>query len=508
MWTNADFANTRWVERRLGAYYVGKHGDDRSDGHPQRPVASIEQGLMLARTGPQSGEGGLGDYWQVVVSSGVYNETINGTNALVVGDGNVILDGASNGSLVYTPSFRVAMYNVTIQNYAQLISAGGYAVHNVNLVKCVVRNLDTFGSAGRSTMVVSAQNTLLDHAPRNPVYDQMHLSFDLDHVTALGAVFASRDYLFVNGTIYSTFRNSYADADCVLGKPANGVFLLQNSNFQGTLGTSAAPFTYQRLADFQLSNANAAVNCVSVAPGFNNPLAGDYTLASTSQMRNLAFDGGYVGAFGIGINFSGLADADTLTNSQWNSQLGAFVLQNSQSPGLIEFVVKDFQRNWILEEALLVGQEDGVDNQTVDSTLSYEVDSFGAPANVQSGALMATYSYWITGYDTVTYKGQVYYAGQFFSCTADDLTYTSSGAGKVVRLVEAPNIRLYEMKFSAVSAVDCVSRPWQYFVFNKVPSVDAAGRSNGDPQFNPATANPITVRWLKLRLTLMPNSLA
>lgn len=493
-WNPADFDKTRWVVRNYNAVYVAKHGDDRNDGHPRRPAASLNRGVQLALSY------GFGT---VLLGSGVYSESAPLNWLTTQGDGFVTLDGAGAGSLSTNGGAggTIVLVGLRVQNYNCIFYDGNVGTQNV-----VFKNLNYIVPAGD---VGSSQNffkTLFVDAPLlSPTQPGPYtLSTSFEQCTLINANFSNS--LFAQGSSAQfLFRNSYADARSQVGgsyqpRPDRRVdYTFQNSNVEGFV-------CGQRLADY-VAAGHVAVDCISAAPGFNNPQAQDYTLTTTSTMRNLAFDGGYAGAYGIGINFTGLPDADVVTNCQWNSTLGAFILTDQTRQGSVEFVVKDFMRNWILEESLLVGEEDNIDNQTIDATLSYDVDSFGAPANVQSGALESGRTYWNNGYDMITYKGQNYLQGQFFACT-DDLTYVALGTGKVVRLLEAPNIRLYEMKYSSLSAVDCVSRPWKYFVYGKVPTLDAAGRSNGDPLFDPASANPITVRYMKLRLTLMPNSLA
>ena len=496
MWTLADFNATRWVEKNLKAVFVAKNGDDRNDGHPARPVASLARAAFLQKNAyyqQQFFNNGF-NYGPIVIASGVYSETVNLAGCAVLGDGFVILDGSGAVTFHGGANGNFFLRALTIQNYGFLFNTGDTSMW---AEKCRLINIDRFGGEGFTFIDIQLRENLHIKAPKY-IGTTVVGAMSVDGCTFIDSS-AGPDYDQF-GRQYS-IRNSYLDPTSRINA-GNGLFAVYNCNIQGWVKA-------QRLADYQLSSGNQAIDCVSTEPGFNNPGASDYTLATTSPMRNLATDGGYVGAYGIGINFSGLPDADVVVNSQWNSTLGAFVLTNPNEKGSIEYIVKDFQRAWILKEALLVGEEDNIDRQTIDATQSYEMDSFGQPQNVQSGALEAGQVYWVTGYDTVTYGGLQYTDGQFIAATpAGGITYAAVGVGKVVRLLEVPNIRLYEMKFSSLSAVDCVSRPWSYFVFNKVPTVDAAGRSNGHPLFNPATANPITVRYLKLRLTIMPNSLA
>jgi len=513
MWTIADFSKTRWSERNLAAIYCAKHGDDRNDGHPRRPVASLSRACDLSRaSGARLISGGL-SYSAVVVGSGVYSEALDLGNILVQGDGFVTFDGFNTAAFDTSNEYEyyTELRNVRVQNYL-LYSQGRQP--RLNLVNCVFNNVQGLCDNRNGYPGVSAVRSLFRACFANPTL-HVELNYTFDNCTFIGTalnwVYRDTPYEHVSYT-NRTLRNCYLDAaSSLLFRPDNMRFNLVNSNIQGSVSFSgpipSSGNTATYLADFQQAAPARVLDCVSTAPGFNNPGAMDYTLAATSQMRNLATDGGFIGAYGIGINFSGLADADQINNCQWNSSLGSFVLANPELVGSVEFVVKDFLRNWILEEALLVGSEDNIDNQTIDATISYEQDGFGAPANVQSGALEKDRVYWVNGYDTLTYAGRQYLQGQFFPCTGE-LTYEAVGTGKVVKLMEAPNIRLYELKYSTISAVDCVSRPWQYFQFNKVPTVDASGRSNGDPLFDPSTANPITVHWQKLRITLMPHSLA
>ena len=516
MWTLADFDKTRWVERKLNAIFMSKHGDDRNDGHPRRPVASLSRAAELAEAGfAVNNEISFGDpVAPIVVSSGVYSDSANLANVRLIGDGFVTFDGVGAPSFDLGGGYSnpIQMRKLRVQNYGLLSRGGNFSV---NLAECILVNIGGISdNPFRGVTITARLSLLVDCFSSNTEHASLNYLFD--NCTLIGTRVA---WGWRVGTHFVVSYSSRIIRNCYLDSRSPITFLRQEqrfsvlySNIQGTVSYDYNPSypavePVTSLADFRLENPARIVNCLSTAPGFNNPVAMDFTLAATSAMLNLAFDGGFSGAYGIGINFSGLADADQVSNAQWNSQLQAFVLTNPNVKGVIEFVVKDFTRNWILNETLLVGSEDSIDRQTIDSTISYDTDAFGEPANVQSGALETGRTFWNSGYSQVLYKGQSYANGQFFAVT-DDLTYTVVGSGKVIKLVEAPNIRLFEMKYSTVSAVDCASRPWSYFVFNRAPQVDAAGRSNGDPSFNPATANPVTVRYVKLRLTLMPNSLA
>ena len=498
MWTLDDFKQTRWAERNLAAFYMAKHGDDRNDGHPRRPVASLNRAAQLAASADQRVPWGTIYYLRpVVVASGVYTESASLPDILIIGDGFVTFDGGGAAAFCTHNDGRFGTYRITVKNYARL--AAQYL--DCYAESTIFNSFDYLN--GINVMTFRTEKCLMINAPRLVVPFFLHAAIDYNNGTLIGCKLKCVDLRDGYGAS-QLFRNCYFDENCEVQRPNSSVtyFRFFNCNVRGRIDG-------EFLAAHEQGGNPATVQCFSTPPGFNNTAAGDYTLAPTSVMRNAAVDGGSIGTYGIGVNFSGLADADVLNNAQWNSSLGAFVIVNAALLGSVEFVVKDFQRNWILNEALIVGEEDNIDNQTIDSTLSYELDGFGQPYNTVSGALEVGVVYWNNGYDEVMYGGQSYLNGQFIACTpGGGSTYTTKGAGKIIKLTEAPNIRLFELKYSVVSAFDCASKAWQYFIFNKVPTIDAAGRSNGDPLYDPRTANPITARWIKLRVSIMPNSLA
>jgi hypothetical protein len=489
-WTLSDFAGTRWTELNLNATFCGPHGDDRNDGHPARPVRTILKAVQLSRAAGQY-EFWLGrTYYPVVISSGIYSEalTLELSQIKLIGDGTVILEGAGAPGLT---QYVAGFYNLSIQNYVRICSGGDQGFY---ADKCRIKNVDFLGIYGSTYQTYNLSNCLLQNAPR------LFEPGSYGNLTMQSCTCLNSQLNYAQYNIQMVMQYCYFDPLCNIVGPG-GAFALSFSNVQGLIQSLS-------LEDYNASNNNRLSSCINTAPAFNNYAAGDFTLTLSSPMRNLAADGGYVGAYGVGLNFGGQADAQVLSNMAWDAVQGGFVLSNPALKGSVEFTTKDLGRAFVLREPVLGGEEDIVDRETVDAVLSYEIDGSSIAVNTASGALIVGAIYWVNGYDTVTYNGQSYNTDQFFACLAGATTYAAVGTGKVVRLIEAPNIRVFEMKYSLTSAADCNNKAWQYFVYNRLPTIDANGRTNGNPLFSPDSAVPIAARWIKMRATILPASLA
>jgi|GEM_PF-6800726 len=500
MWIASDFTGTRWTYLEYKAIYCGPHGNDLNDGHPARPVRTIARAIVLSKALPTNHRisivGTGNSYAAIVLSSGIYAEnfsTLNNVATYIIGDGTVVLEGGGANS--YTGSNgSVALQNLTLQNLVYVVGNGDSAMYGASVRFKNITNLHVNGSTFQGGQYF---NCLFLNGP---LYTGIAAGFfgtmEFTNCTFINSNLQSNAY-----TPAFIYRACYFDSSCKINVSATGTISLYNCNVQGLVKGLT-------LENYNLANNNIAGTCINVAPGFNNPAAGDYTLALTSPMRNLAADGSFCGAQGVGVNFGGQADVQLLTNMAYDNGQGGFVLSNNQLKGSVEFVTKDLGRSFVLQEPILGGEEDIIDGETVDAVLSFDADANGVPNDTTSGNLVAGFTYWVKDYTQVSYNGSTYTAGQFFVCVAGTLTYGTAGTGKVVRLTETPNIRVFEMKTSLISATDCNNKTYQMFVYNRIPTIDSNGRSNGDPLYTPASGVPVAARWIKIRATILPNSLA
>lgn len=508
-WTTADFSGTRWKEQRNYAVYVAKTGHDANNGSPKSPLLTLTAGLALTRSRALlSGTSGDAKYY-LVIGTGIYNEAAVYGGVSLIGDGVVEWNGLSASQLDTAPGgVSLTLTNILLRNYISLTLGNSDLL--LNFTNCQLVNVGRFTNNGNNIFrshTYSFTNCRFTNSLQNvTTNDYGGLTLTCDHCTYLNSPFS-----WAKASNVLVVRNSILDATSpiTLALPST-TWAIVNCNIQSTINGAT-------IASYQVTYPNQAYGNVSVAPGFTNPAQGDYSLTPGSAMRNAATDGGYIGANGVGFGFGGQADLDTsvagggLVNTQWNSSLNQFVLVDATQKGTIEFVTKDFTRNWALDKISLVGTEDAVDHQTIDAQLSYQTDASGqAVDSVGSGPFTAAQIgqiFWVNGYNTVTYNSITYNTNEYLYVAVAG-SFTSTGTGKLVRIVELPNIRTFEMKTSITTAADCVASPWNYFVYGRAATVDSNGNSNGSPLHNLATAVPVVAEFIKIRLTLYPNSIA
>ena len=507
-----DFANTLWVEKHPTAIYVAKTGNDHNNGSPKSPVLTVARAADLARAA---------GYSALIIGSGGYSETTNLTSLGVIGDGLVEFNGYSapilNSGYAYQAS--VSFRNVTIKNYAALHA--GQQDGFVGLTNCILSNVLKITSSGLANL--EAQSCLFINS-----LSQVSPSDDKSGSIGSGAAnILVNKCTFINSPfrfganlagVNRTARNSYFDASSPFLAQASVNFSLVNCNVQSLIGADPVAAYQNNTGGIRPATWQVYGN-VSAAPGFNNAAAADYTLSLDSAMRTGATDGSFIGCYGVSASFSGPADVDAaapnggLTNLVWNSSVGQFVLVDTTQKGSVEFKTKNLLRSWATDKAQLVGVEDALDKQTTDAALSYDADASGTAVDFGAGPFTSAQVgriYWVKDYNSVFYNN-VSYPTDSFIYVAAAVPFTTSGAGKLVLIKELPNIRTFEFKYDAVSpnaATFGYAQPWQSFIYGRVPTVDASGYANGHPLHNSATAAPVAAQYVKVRLTLYPNSLA
>lgn len=491
-WSANQFTSTRWSVIIPTAYYVSKSGNDHAnDGSPQRPFRTIGRAIL--------GGAYFGIiYLSIVIGSGVYNEgiTTRDSTPILYGDGLVNLSGQGLYALFSGPA---TANNISISDFVTLSSHIIPKLHN-----CQVRNVPQWGNLNTGSfgfISVTWSNCLFINCFATGGANWTEGTFT--NLTFINSLFyANANANAYTGTVVSA---CFFDENSTIAEPndLNVYRRYYNCSVLGSVG-SANQSIAQATAQYPLVYRG----CVALPANFNNPAAQDYTLAQDSPIRNLSAEGSYVGAYGVGLNFAGVNDAETLVNAVWNNALAQFVPANTALPMSVEFVTKDTGRTWILDGSYLVGIEDNADKQTIDSTLSYQ-NVNGVAVDTPSGSIAAGKGYWVQGYDTLIYDGLTYNTDTFLYGVAGVSGYQTTGAGKVVLLTEIPNIRLLEMKTSTTSQGDCDSSSYKLYAMNRKPTYNiAGGRSNGDPNFDLNNQEPLLARWIKVRVTILPNSIA
>lgn len=501
-WGPVIFVGTRWSVRRSDAYYVSKAGNDATNnGSPRAPyqtigraIAEYDNTIIHPGNPPRA--------INVVVSSGTYAEyaTPDALVSNIIGDGLVTCEGFGAAWFCGTVT---TLQGLVIQNYRAVFFGGNRAGA---LINCRVRqvgmyaNGSYYGSYEMTGCLFEDSFLLPDRSRvgggfvRRCTFVRSHCDFGFGAVSWEATFCNFRDNTFGPGTIVNVNpQTDYFDYNNMQGQ-----FVSRK------LGIDAP----MSLAQWKASYPGKSDNCIQTVEQFNSPSTGNYTLAQTSPIRNASTEGSFLGAYGVGIDFGGVNDAESLINARWDAGQGEFAPVNPALPMSVEFVTKDTGRVWVLQNSYVTGIEDNIDHQTIDATYSFE-NVGGVPTDTPSGQIQAGKPYWVTGYDTVSYNGITYANDTFIYGVAGATTYDSAGVGKVVLITETPNIRLMELKYSSTSQGDCDSRSYKLFMVNRAPTYNTSGgRSNGDALFNHEAQEPLSARWLKVKLTILPNTIA
>lgn len=194
---------------------------------------------------------------------------------------------------------------------------------------------------------------------------------------------------------------------------------------------------------------NYQANGISISPEFNNVGMQDFSLHKDSGLKNTGSTGKQIGA--IGVNYS----LHNYTNRENSNPFG--------NVGLTD-VYFDSNGDYYVSSGVSQGKI---------LTLEYDL---GSVLNLQEINVFAEQVF-----ETPPQNAVVDYDNAF----------------------NHPNFLSFEMRFSNVPLTN---EPYHLFAWNKVPSIDANGKSNGLSDYDNSTAHKILARYVQFQITLFNNS--
>jgi hypothetical protein len=450
------------------AVYVGLFGNDTSgNGSRQYPYRTFAKGCSSVTAANQI----------IVLGSGVYRENYTGNNSscLIIGDGNVVVDGT--GLTTVTAGYFY-WENVTIRNFQ---SFGNWA----GLKNSTIMDFSSGGDIGSAYMTGSklirigtngGTTTLLFPRPAS-----INVFYNNTFIDCMG--------LAVIGTSikYTHWKLIFHRCNIVFNQVSNLTYcLFYNCNFRfsASYGTNvpsavypAVPASYANISTLPgLIAAQAAVfpgalinfdNCQVTDPLFNNPAIDDYTLQFGSPARNMSYQGTYVGAhsiaypvkasatestgsfdFSTAVNFVIANDSLTLANTALDAEIKTKLIVNPTGRQIQRFPIFGFNADRNGQYIDSIADLDTI-SKSPGNTLSAPV-----PYLVENGA--------------ITYNNVIYQPGDKFTTVTGITSFTSSSGGTVREIIEAPQRHTMMMRCSngngTITAGSALGIDYWYFV--------------------------------------------
>lgn len=476
-----------------GTVYVSIDGSDSNSGLTKDlPKRTVQAGF----TAINGSVGGT-----LVIGAGVYNETIamttvSGTNITIIGDGQVVLDGA-NKTWIFGGANNLVTLNFNNLLFKNFRTFEMYSLnfnrHEVSFTNCTLINL-SFNAA--STLALANW------------YFASCIFINVTDAFVTTLVRTVSFCVFINSTILSTasFINSYVNSASVILVVVGTVNF---NNIQGSIRVSAASIitsgVYQdmfgRYYDLSQAGTNPSgngslaqpyyraetaskgfsfathrilyplvnANSISTDPLFNNILTQDFTLQATSPMIGTASDG--INNIG-GTKYAG---RHTAKGTTFNA--GAISVTN------LAFLGNDY---------------------VVSGAASGEVIS--APLFHSSTTKIIQKISYNGLYEFNKALGAGPVAGN--RNVPDELVYTTGTQGA------NPDRLVYYLRYSTQTAQPASDPEWdngsnwtagnyEVFEWNTKPSIDSLTKGNGQPDFNAAdTPVYLNATWVQLKVKL------
>lgn len=426
--------------------YVAPWGDDVvNDGTETKPYRSIQDT----------------DQEQLIASGTYYSQAFTQRMQLV-GDGFVIVDGnyvsvfsgvTSNGGTTRFENLQIKNYEVFQSN----ISSGIYALYRVK--NCHLKNIGTF--TARDELPVAFIQSLIENLDDVDIYVSTHNSGLNDRSTFIDSgvvLIFDGNYLFQNclisgGTLHiknkPIIQNCLIDTSTQIRMTGGG---LGNDESSFTVPSGATPgdklnnLRNRAATVYGGSASNYFLNCKVDDPLFNDPTNRDYTLQPNSPAKNLAFNGGPVGKYGIAIKWNFKASAvtsDFLNLEATNLTIAddSLTLTDVDLVGELEGKPKDCGEQCELAGLPVIGDIAFRNGEALGKNRDLAASTIAAGTGV-----ITIGDFYVVEDDPISHDGNSFNIGDTFKATTADFTTTGSG---VVRKVEVtpfrPNV---EWRFS------------------------------------------------------------
>jgi cytoskeletal protein CcmA (bactofilin family) len=495
-----------------GDYYVSKAGNDSWDGlTPDTPKRTIQAALNLITSGTR----------YIIIGTGFYRESIvigptSVSNIILIGDGDVILDGANSNfySVNIIKSVNqgyLEFKNLKISNYLSF----SVSVESNNLTvgfrfeNCFLENCDTVSlrvpAWGASlivtnTKIINCKNfstslsATVSFSGNLAVNSNISIAGTLAPFCSITNCYFDRYSTIISTSNLTTFNyNNIQDSNIILsfastvttgtyqdayGRYYNLSIVGNNTTFEaGTIGnpyyradTLGKAFSY---ATHKILYPTYNVNSISEDPKFNDLLARDFTLQSGSPHIGRASDG----INNIGGTRSAIRAA---ANSSSFSGSGA----------------------------------------TVDSGLTFSYDNYVISGSAVTGSVTSAPIFVSSSakvIQEIDYNGLLAFnktTSSFFSSGSnvnvpDFDTYTSASGNPGAN----PDRLVYYMRLTTGSTQPVVDADWDngnlwtrgdynVFEWNTKPSIDIYGRGNGDPNFVVANSSFLRATYIQMKVKL------
>ena len=327
-----------------GAIYVSKSGNDSTgSGTANSPYLTVSKALSII--GSINGN--------IVIGAGFYQENVyiasTGSNTYIniYGDGDVELNGSSIGGTAISiggnnstgTSKTVNLFNLRIIGYSILFGTGGTNTPNYyyTLTNCMIQDMVTFvqsdnGGTSGQQFITSAIGSII--------------------LNTIGFKYGASNVIISK----NTFINSYCVASSNTNIPMSSLMII-NSYFDTlsniTVPTSGIPIVFNNCNILSIVNGVSASSYAGSHPGiltqlytespstaFNQITTYDYTLKSTSTLKNAGTDGQQIGCEPVSSSFDGNSSSQIVDQSNVTiNGNGDVILTSPATSGYITFQI-------------------------------------------------------------------------------------------------------------------------------------------------------------------------
>lgn len=315
----SDFKGTRW---RIfdGDIYVSYDGNDQSNGHPGKPVATLQRAVEIAAAGQK-----------IVVGTGRYNDKVNGLNksCSIIADGTVEMYGTITGGPAFTEMGNAAVlsglriYDFETVSDWPLLRIEDAIIQDTDItaavnimLRCIVKNAELAGTVNEllnCTFIGAAKPA------------------------AAGGITVSGCHFDVTSNF--TFASATTQVFDYCNQETGSTIKIDGTIYNNAAAVFAAFPQYQQ-------------NGQTIPPQFNVPAYNDYTLKLTSPLTESGADAQPVGAWPQALSFSSKQLAKSQMKGIVFDNDGYMTLAEGEKEGFIETFVID------LLETRVVGRID------------------------------------------------------------------------------------------------------------------------------------------------------
>lgn len=479
-WVDSDFDNTNWVNRNVNAIYIssttGKPIANGGDGSPRNPVRTIVEAKLL-------------DSATVIYifSAGTYeaeNLNLSGSNILIGDTEGVILTSSAGGVryIIGTASQNYDFRNINFFDYDNFtISASGFQI-----ILCSDCTFDTFlfNTKFRRDTATFGDNLL----QRCTFINCTNARFD----RSIKCQFIKTS---LDGVNYVNIEDCDFDSLCNI-KSTSTFDQFDGCNVRCNINGITASAYKTANPTLLINSLTAPDDNGSNDPLFNDAANDDYTLSLASPNRYLGLDGKECG-IGVAINSNGNGGFTNVSDANWNGS--AWVQDVVTTKGVIQSLVIDAGEEVLSTDIRVIGTDDDANNAASDFSLPYD------PVDIPSLSIVDNENYLVFGTGTVLYDGTTYAVGEIFMGDNGVTAYTEpSGTPDVYKMIEFPDQRTVEVRYSNISAIDCadVSNLYKPFYRGLGILVDATGKTIGEAGYDFTNQKVVSARWYQVQITM------